>query len=81
MQEKDSEITAIQNRVKEAEQALIKESKVCKQRISEVEQEFADKEKYLKDKLKKEMEQLIKEQIQEIQDMQGDFGNASELMD
>ena len=58
-----------------------KEKRKCKERIEEVEQEFNEKEAYLQEKLKKEMNQLIQEQIREIQEMQLDFSNASELMD
>ena len=33
------------------------------------------------DKLKKDMNQLIQEQMREMQEMQAEFGQATELMD
>ncbi len=71
----------MQSRVQEAEETMKREKQKCKERIAEVEREFLDKEKVLNDKLKREMNQLIQEQIKEIQEMQGEFAQASELLD
>lgn len=42
------------------------EKQKCKERIKEVEDQFNIKEKSLMEKLKKEMNQLIQEQIKEM---------------
>lgn len=57
------------------------EKQKCKERIKEVEDQFNLKERSLMDKLKKDMNQLIQEQMKEIQEMQGEFSQATELMD
>ena len=50
-------------------------------RTRQIEQEFEDKEKRLMSKLRAQMDQLISEQTQAIGQLQGEFGNASGLMD
>ena len=49
--------------------------------MQEVEEEFGAKEKHLREQLKREMNQLLQEQMRELQEMQGEFAQASELMD
>ena len=43
--------------------------------------EYAEKEKILYEKLRNERNQLIEEQLRDIQEMQQEFANASDLMD
>ena len=50
-------------------------------RIEQVEEEYKEKERRLNSRLKDQMNQLIQQQMQEIQSMQQDFAQASELMD
>jgi hypothetical protein len=42
---------------------------------------FGEKEQQLNERLKRDMNALIQEQIREMQQMQNDFAGASELMD
>ena len=69
VKERDSEIMSIKDRVREAMETMEQEKRKCKERIQEVEQEFMDKERTLQDKLKKDMNALIQEQVKEIQEM------------
>lgn len=45
------------------------EKQKCHERIKEIEDEFNEKEKVLLDKLKRDMNQLIQEQMRELQEM------------
>lgn len=69
------------SKVKDAQDTMQRERAKNEQRLLEVETEFNDKERRLLDNLKKEKNALIQEQIKEIQAMQGEFAQASELMD
>jgi hypothetical protein len=52
-----------------------------KQLNERLEQEYADKDRRLKDSLRKQMDKLIDEQMAEISALQNEFGQASGLMD
>lgn len=56
----------MQERVKEAEATMEREKRECKDRIQEIEDQFNAKEKTLHEKLKRDMNQLIQEQIKEM---------------
>jgi len=46
-----------------------------------LEREYADKDRRLRDSLRAQMDKLIDEQMNEIMQLQSEFGNASGLMD
>lgn len=58
-----------------------RESKKSKDRVIEVEREFSDKERSLNERIKREMNTLISEQMRELMEMQSEFAQASDLMD
>ena len=49
-------------------------------RTKEIERKFTEKEKFLQDNLRKQMQRMIQEQNKEIDEMQSEFQNASHLM-
>ena len=71
----------MQDRVKDAEDKMQRESKKSKDRVIEVEREFSDKERSLNERIKREMNTLISEQMRELMEMQSEFSQASDLMD
>ena len=58
-----------------------RESKKSKDRVIEVEREFSDKERSLNERIKREMNTLISEQMRELMEMQSEFAQASDFMD
>jgi hypothetical protein len=57
--EKQSEIDGMQDRVRMAEEAMANEKTIFKSKLQVIESDFEEKEKYLKDSLKREMNQMV----------------------
>lgn len=71
----------MRDQVEEAQaqmQRVVLEHKELNERL---EREYQEKDRRLKDSLRSQMDKLIQEQMAEITALQGDFGNASSLMD
>jgi len=68
------------DRVSEAERKSAESIKDHQRRTKELETQFITKEKSLQEQLRKQMQRMIEEQGREIEEMQGEFSNASSLM-
>lgn len=68
------------DRVSEAERKSAESIKEHQRRTKELETQFIAKEKSLQEQLRKQMQRMIEEQGREIEEMQGEFSNASSLM-
>ena len=71
----------MKDRVVEAQKAMERAVREHKELNERLEREFAEKDQRLRASLRSQMDKLIEEQIAEIQAMQGEFGEASSLMD
>jgi len=58
------------DQVREAEETVKRERKKAEERVATVEREFNEKERSLMDKIKRDMNGLIQEQMRELQEMQ-----------
>ena len=56
----------MQECVKDAEDKMQREKVRCQEKVSSVEREFNEKEKHLMDKLKREMNTMVQEQMREL---------------
>jgi hypothetical protein len=61
------------DRVHQAEVNCEKSIKEHQRRTAEIEQKFKEKEIYLQDQLRKQMQRVIEEQAREIEDVQNEF--------
>jgi hypothetical protein len=58
------------DQVREAEETVKRERKKAEERVATVEREFNEKERSLMEKIKRDMNGLIQEQMRELQEMQ-----------
>ena len=71
----------MKDKVAEAHAQMEKAVREHKELNERLEREYDEKDRRLKDSLRKQMDRLIEEQIVEISNLQGEFGQASNLMD
>ena len=71
----------MQDRVKEAHDTMDRVVREHKELNERLQLEYDQKDKRLKDSLRAQMDKLIDEQMKEIAGLQGEFGEASNLMD
>ena len=64
--DKNFEIKTMQDRVQEVQEIMEKERRKHQERIQEIESDYVEKERMLNEKLKRDMHNLIQEQIREI---------------
>ena len=63
---KESEIKGMLDQVREADETVKRERKKAEEKVVAVEREFYEKERIMTDKLKREMNNLIQEQMREL---------------
>ena len=71
----------MKDKVIEAHAAMEQSLREHQARTKQIEEEYLAKEADLRDRLRITMDQLIQEQTEELNGMQGEFQNASGLMD
>ena len=74
-------IQGMKDKVIEAHAAMEQSLREHQARTKQIEEEYLAKEADLRDRLRITMDQLIQEQTEELNGMQGEFQNASGLMD
>ena len=68
------------DRVRNAEQRAEDAVKEHQRRTKEIENQFHEKEKFLQESLRKQMQRVVAEQMKELEEMQNEFQNATNLM-
>ena len=68
------------DRVHQAEVQCQKSLEEHQRRTKEIEQQFNQRQQVLQEQLRKQMQRAIEEQARDMEEMQGEFQNATSLM-
>ena len=79
--QKQAQIQAIHDRVAEAERKCEESLREHQRRTKEVEDQYKEKEKQLQESLRKQMQRVVEEQSRDIEEMQAEFMQGSQLME